>query len=113
MLAGHSPSVLMTDAYKFSMAQAGFPLRTETFYLSFRKRGWYFVPFDLAAIVYCLRPQLPSAAEEDYLAGTAYVMNTAMHKALSGALDVRAAPRGSWVRENEPILTVTDRKSVV
>lgn len=107
MLAGHSPSVLMTDAYKFSMAQAGFPLRTETFYLSFRKRGWYFVPFDLAAIVYCLRPQLPSAAEEDYLAGTAYVMNTAMRKALSGALDVRAAPRGSWVRENEPILTVT------
>src|SRR5690606_8699261 len=46
-----TPSVLATDAYKFSMAQAGFPLRRETFYLSFRFGGFQYVPFDLAAIV--------------------------------------------------------------
>jgi len=107
MLAGNPPSVLMTDAYKFSMGQAGFPLRSETFYLSFRKRGWYLVPFDLAAIVHCLRPELPTRPEEDFLAGTAYAMNAAMRTALGGELDACAAPRGSWIRETEPILTIT------
>ena len=32
-------SITMSDAYKFAMAQAGFPLREETFVLVFRKGG--------------------------------------------------------------------------
>ena len=107
MLAGNTPSVLMTDAYKFSMGQAGFPLRQETFYLSFRKRGWYLVPFDLAAIVRYLRPQPATPAEVAFLAGTAYELSGAMKGALGGNLDVHAAPRGSWIRESEPILSIT------
>ena len=93
MLAGNAPSVLMTDAYKFSMGQAGFPLRKETFYLAFRKCGWYLIPFDLAAIVQYLRPQPATRAEDDFLAGAGYEMNSAMKNALSGELVARGAPR--------------------
>lgn len=107
MLAGNAPSVLMTDAYKFSMGQAGFPLRQETFYLSFRRCGWYLVPFDLAEIVQYLRPQPATRAEDEFLAGTGYEMSSAMKSALSGNLVARAAPRGAWIRETEPILTIT------
>jgi hypothetical protein len=32
-------SPLCTDAYKFSMAEAGWPLRTEIFYYAHRKGG--------------------------------------------------------------------------
>lgn len=107
MLAGNAPSALMTDAYKFSMGQAGFPLRQETFYLSFRKRGWYVIPFDLPAIVGYLRPNPATPGEDNFLAGAGYKMSSAMDSALSDKLDVRAVPRGAWVRESEPILTVT------
>ena len=56
VLAGTAPSVTMTDAYKLAMAQAGFPLRTETFYFSFRKPGWYRIPFDLESAIRALVP---------------------------------------------------------
>ena len=39
-------SLLATDAYKFSMAAAGFPLRTETFTYTHRRGGPHFLPFD-------------------------------------------------------------------
>src|SRR5690606_12208158 len=48
---GMTTPTLATDAYKFSMGQAGFPLRRETFYFSFRRGGIQYVPFDLAQIV--------------------------------------------------------------
>ena len=37
-------SLLATDGYKFSMAEAGWPLRTETFYYSHRKGGPQVLP---------------------------------------------------------------------
>ena len=48
---------LKTDGYKFSMAQAGFPMRYETFYLSFRRGGWQYIPFDLKEHLTLLLPQ--------------------------------------------------------
>ena len=48
---------LATDAYKFSMAQAGFPLRRETFYFSFRRGGPQYVPFDFAEMIGALAPR--------------------------------------------------------
>jgi hypothetical protein len=42
---------LAADAYEFSMAQAGFPLRREAFYFSFRRGGPQYVAIDLAATV--------------------------------------------------------------
>lgn len=97
-------SPLQTDAYKFSMAQAGFPTRRETFYLSFRKGGWQYVPFDLEAEV---RSMLPSNGQQSETPG--YEMTPAMAAALQAtdSLSILAVPAGTWVYEREPIVTIT------
>ena len=107
MLGMDAATVLMTDGYKFSMGQAGFPLRTETFYLSFRRPGRYFIPFDLNEIIQHLLPLPPTTSESHFLNSVGYGLTPAMEAALSGKVVVNAAPKGSWVREREPILTVT------
>jgi len=56
-------SLLATDGYKFSMAEAGWPLRTETFYYSHRKGGPQVLPVDVPAFV---RSLLPRPADDDY-----------------------------------------------
>ena len=56
-------SLLATDGYKFSMAEAGWPLRTETFYYSHRKGGPQVLPVDVPAF---LRSLLPTPADDDY-----------------------------------------------
>lgn len=111
ILDNRRPSMLMTDGYKFSMAQAGFSLRRETFYLSFRREGCYFIPFDLEAVV---REFLPDdldyssgSNENDFLARHGYMMSPAMKMALQEDIEIWAAPKGTWVREREPILTIT------
>jgi len=100
-------SILATDGYKFSMGQAGFPLRRETFYFSFRRGGWHFNPFDLEAEVRSLISTPPTATEYEYLAANNYRLTEAMRQALSGSLEVRAIPQGVWFGDREPILTVT------
>jgi nicotinic acid phosphoribosyltransferase len=110
-MTGGTPSILMTDAYKFSMGQAGFPLREETFYLSFRTGGRYTVPFDLAEVVRGLLPASESAgrpADLEYLRSTGYDMTPAMALAVGGGLvKVRAIPAGCVFLEGEPVLSVT------
>jgi nicotinic acid phosphoribosyltransferase len=66
-------SLLATDGYKLSMAEAGWPLRKETFYFSFRRGGAQVVPFDVEAMV---RSLLPRATDDDYayLEGNEYAM---------------------------------------
>lgn len=107
LLTGGSNSPLLTDGYKFSMGQAGAPLRTETFYLSFRHGEPLYVPFDLKEVVRLLRPRLPNTKELGFLAANGYSMTSAMEKALEGELEVWAAPKGSWVAAGEPVLTLT------
>jgi nicotinic acid phosphoribosyltransferase len=107
MLGQSRASVLMTDAYKFSMAQAGFPLRSETFYLGFRKQGWYYVPFDLSTLVNALCPALPTQSEQEFLHAHGYGLTDAMERALQAKPSVWAAPKGSWVREHEPFLSIS------
>ncbi|MEX1366506.1 MAG: nicotinate phosphoribosyltransferase [Nannocystaceae bacterium] len=105
-----SSSVLATDAYKFSMAQAGFPLRRETFYLSFRFGGFHMVPFDLASTVRTIAESLSPGPEELAFAREhGYGLSAAMEAAFADAdgLEVAAVPAGTWVYEREPILTVT------
>lgn len=103
------PSALMTDAYKFSMAQAGFPLRRETFVLTFRRGGPFYNPFDLAEIVRSLTPTMVSTKEAGFLAANGYSLNTAMEHALSLSkdLEIWAAPQGTWFAAGTPVLTVT------
>ncbi len=107
MLGRSKPSVLMTDGYKFSMAQAGFPLRQETFYLSFRRPGWYYIPFDLKEVVARLCPEGATTAERAFLDASGFALTSAMEAALAWGPTVWAAPKGSWVREQEPIVSVT------
>jgi len=107
LLGQDKASVLMTDGYKFSMAQAGFPLREETFYLTLRKGGPFYIPFDLAEVVRGLLPAPPTGKEAAFLTANGYGMTPAMEAALGGSLKIWAAPQHSWVTAREPILTIT------
>lgn len=105
-----SISVLSTDAYKFSMAQAGFPLRRETFYFSFRRGGIHYVPVDLERSVRELLASLAGGSRaHDFARRHGYGFNDAMEAALAvqGGIEIEAVPRGTWVCEREPILTIT------
>jgi nicotinic acid phosphoribosyltransferase len=113
-------SALQTDGYKFSMAQAGFPLREETFYLSFRKGGWQYIPFDLEAEIEKMIPdfrkkvpEFPLKHEQDYLADNGYELTPAMRDAFMDDVRINAAPAGTWVYEREPIATITGASFLV
>lgn len=102
----------LTDAYKLSMAQAGFPLRTETFYLSFRKPGDYLIPFNFKEVILRVLGHLQGELQisnrgQAYLATRGYGLTPAMVEALKGNITVWAAPKGSWVKAKEPIVTIT------
>jgi len=105
--------LLTTDGYKFSMAQAGFPLREETFYFSFRKGGWQYIPFDLEERVRSMLDlritggDAKQGTPEQYLEREGYGLTAGMKEALKGEVKIKAAPADTWVYEREPILTVT------
>lgn len=109
LLGQEKASVLMTDGYKFSMAQAGFPLREETFYLTLRKGGPFYIPFDLVEVVQGLLPSRPTGKEAACLTANGYGLTPAMEAALGDGsqLKIWAAPQHSWVTAREPILTIT------
>ncbi len=108
MVAEDRISPLTTDAYKYSMAQVGFPLRTESFYLSFRRPGWYLQPFNLEALVNALLPATATAEERTFLTSHGYSFTADMDRALPRNLvTIDAAPKGSWVGAGEPFVSVT------
>lgn len=100
-------SLLLTDAYKFPMAEAGAPLRPEVFYGSHRKGGWQYVPLDIVAHVKGL---LPDAAPEEYtyLDQHSYSLGAGSRAAYARTdeVEVRALPKGSWFYDREPIFSV-------
>ena len=101
-------NLLRTDGYKFSMAQAGFPLRRETFYLSFRKGGWQYIPFHLDGEIRKWLLPIPEKGEPEFLTEHGYGLTGAMHNSVTMAhgLNIRTAPKGTWVYQREPIATV-------
>lgn len=107
-------SLLATDGYKFSMAEAGWPLRTETFYYSHRKGGPQVLPIDVPAFV---RSLLPRPADDDYryLAEHSYEMGPGFKAAIvqTDALEIRALPRGAVFYDREPVFTVTGPSALV
>lgn len=109
LVGGFPVSPLLTDGYKFSMAQAGNPLVRETFYLSCRQGGPFYVPLDLGAvlqaIVQNLRPATPG--EVEFLDFHGYGMTPEMQEALRGGITVWSPPATSWVGDREPLATVT------
>lgn len=109
-MIGHvRPSVLMTDAYKLAMAQAGFPLRKECFVLSFRTPGLWYIPFNLAEVMRHLLPDSNVTLYEDQFLrrfdSNGYDLSPAMLKALDGDVDFWCPPVGSVVLQDEPLLT--------
>lgn len=107
--------LLATDGYKFSMAEAGWPLRRETFYYSHRKGGLQVLPFDVEAE---LKKVLPAAEAGDweYLAANEYEMGSGYRAALAHPdtkLTVRALPRFAVFSDREPVFSVTGPSGLV
>src|SRR4029453_9353639 len=107
-------SLLATDGYKFSMAEAGWPLRTETFHYSHRKGGPQVLPVDVAAFVRSLLPR-PDDDDYRYLAEHSYEMGPGFKAAIvqTDALEIRALPRGAVFYAREPVFTVTGPSALV
>ena len=108
-----------TDAYKLSMGEAGFPLRTETFYYTHRRGGyygWHFMPIDAEKYVKGLLPDSHMQLDEDYkfLEENSYTVGAAYRKAfsLTDTVTVSAIPEGSWFYNREPAFSATGPSAV-
>ncbi|MFT5586614.1 MAG: nicotinate phosphoribosyltransferase, partial [Cognaticolwellia sp.] len=106
---------LWTDRYKLLMAEAGFPLREESFVLSFRRGGPFYVPMDLKAWIHSLRPAPASTEDLEWVAqsnglnlGQGY-----RHALREGTIQVDCLPQGSWFRGQEPLAVVTGPSALV
>ncbi|MBX7117171.1 MAG: nicotinate phosphoribosyltransferase [Myxococcaceae bacterium] len=107
-------SLLATDGYKFSMAEAGWPLRRETFYYAHRKGGPQLLPFDVEAELQKLRP-VPAAADYAYLASHDYEMGAGFKAAITqwSELKVHALPSGAWFLPREPVFSISGPSALV
>lgn len=109
-------NLLETDGYKFSMADAGWPLRKETFVFFFRKGGPQVMPFDANKRIMELWPEA-GKEEYDYLASQEYEMGVGF-KSLFQEKSVRswevcALPQWSIFYPGEPIFTFTGASALV
>jgi nicotinic acid phosphoribosyltransferase len=107
-------SLLATDGYKFSMAEAGWPLRRETFYYSHRKGGLQVMPLDLPAFIQSLLPE-PKPEDYEFLARHDYEMGVGFKSAIRyrERLVIHAIPRGALFLPREPVFTVTGPSAMV
>ena len=107
-------SLLRTDGYKFSMAEAGWPLRQETFYYAHRKGGAAILPFDAEAELRKLMPD-PTAGDYAYLAAHEYEMGAGFKAAIlrRDRIVVRALPKGAWFLPREPAFSISGPSALV
>jgi nicotinate phosphoribosyltransferase len=107
-------SLLATDGYKFSMAEAGWPLRRETFYYTHRKGGLQVMPLDVAAFVRSLLPE-PRPEDYEFLARHDYEMGVGFKAAMlrRDRLVIHAIPRGALFYPKEPVLSLTGPSAMV
>ncbi len=106
-------SPLWTDAYKFFMAQAGVPLREETFVFSMRKGGPWFVPFDIDALIRSLLPRPATPQEREWIDNnTNYGVAPLVWRALEAPVEIHTVPIGAWVTNREPIATITSTSAL-
>ncbi len=103
--------ITASDAYKFSMAEAGAALRQETFYYSHRKGGWggwHYMPIDVAEF---FKKNTPVATSEDYafLNKHGYDVGASARKAYASfdKVKVNAVPKGSWFYNKEPAFSIS------
>lgn len=107
-------SVLETDGYKFSMAEAGWPLREETFYYSHRKGGPAILPIDVKAFI---RKNLPVTSQADiaFLEANEYSLGIGSRTALQAhdEIKINTLPRFSIFYPGEPVFSVTGPSALV
>ena len=108
-------TILKTDQYKFAMAEAGWPLREETFYYSHRKNGPHLMPVDVKEYIKNLFTdwrQDPLKIAEAIRRVSGLQVGDWMRKiaALHGPyslLTIKSVPKGSWFPDKAPAFTVT------
>lgn len=108
------PSILATDAYKFSMGEAGWPLREETFVFTFRKGDPQILPVDIKEFVASILPR-PEDVDYAFLDEHEYEMGVGYRAAIKMAdrLRIHALPKGSVFYPGEPVFTVTGPSALV
>ncbi|MBL8911466.1 MAG: nicotinate phosphoribosyltransferase [Archangium sp.] len=105
--------LLLTDGYKFSMAEAGWPLRRETFYYSHRKGGLQVLPFDVEAEVKKTLPE-PTPGDWEFLSKNDYELGSAVKAALADrSLKISALPKFAVFNDREPVFSVTGPSALV
>jgi len=99
------------------MAEAGWPLRQETFYYTHRRGGPHYLPIDVKKYVRDLILQIsPTDADLGYLADSGYPMGGGFVRALTSTPDmvkVDTLPKGSWFFDREPAFSVTGPSALV
>ena len=117
--------ILKTDKYKFTMAEAGFPLRKETFYYTHRKNGPHFLPFDVKQEIIntvfgewnsnFFKNSIEGAYE--WLGENVITVSDAVREAFKfdsiSSLEINSLPAGSWFFDNEPVFTITGPSALV
>jgi len=108
-------SLLLTDGYKFSMAEAGWPLRTETFYYTHRSGGPQILPIDVAKFMKSLLPDPEDATGYHYLEINQYEMGIGFKAAMKQVdkLVVRSLAPGSVFYPKEPAFSITGPSALV
>lgn len=106
-------AVLKTDHYKLTMAEAGWPLRPETFYYSHRKGGPHLLPFDVKEEIAKFNPFSrfhDTYEERQWLEKNNGTPLGAWFHGLKKEhfkFDVQAPPVGSWLCDRDPMFVVS------
>lgn len=106
-------SILETDGYKFSMAEAGWPLRRETFYYSHRLGGPSVLPVDLHTFINSLSPVL-TKDDRVFLERNEYAVGPGTVAAFGPTkLSISTLPKLSWFFPGEPVFSVSGPSAMV
>lgn len=107
-------SILKTDGYKFSMMEAGWPLRQETFYYSHRKGDPAILPIDVKEFI---KKNLPFTSTKDaaFLEANEYSLGIGSRTALRAhdELKINALPKFSIFYPGEPVFSLTGPSALV
>jgi nicotinic acid phosphoribosyltransferase len=115
--------ILDTDQYKFAMAEAGWPMREETFYYSHRKGGPHLLPVDVKEYIkeifarwmshgYVHMPRMYNDTREELVKASglhvgAWFEHFYMMEKPFDKLTINTIPKGSWFHDRDPVFTVT------
>ena len=107
--------ILNTDQYKFTIAEAGYPLREETFYYSHRCGGPHYLPIDIKKYI----KDIFAGWGELNVGEIRYDLNRVSKLSIGtwfeyfskidpmDHIEIKSLPKGSWFGDGDPVFTVT------